>query len=161
MQLTLTQEQLQARIDQAVAAALGDREAQFSERENALAELEATARRKDTADFVEALVAEGRLLPADQPGLVACLAGDATVCFTEGDAATTEPAGAWLRGWLGRLPKQVEYAELGGGALPGDAGAPDPEAVARRAVAYQEEQHQHGVFVSTRDAVRHVTDNPA
>lgn len=100
-------------------------------REQALREAEQVARRAEIASFVSGLTEQGRVLPVDQRALVSLLmdvGGESSADFAaplaDGDAVPRTP-GAWLREFLGRLPKQVEYAELSSGSL----GAPSREQI--------------------------------
>lgn len=92
------------------------KDAEFAEREARIAKAEAKARKADITEFVEALVADGKVLPRDKDGLAEFMAGvssEAVVEFGEGDEAVKEPAGKWLRGFLKNLPEAVDYAERG------------------------------------------------
>jgi hypothetical protein len=111
----LTQEQQAAAAKlKADQEALARKTAEFAERENALKAAEAAARVKEIKEFVAALVTAGKVLPRDQDGLVAYMAGPdeaGVIEFGEGDAKKSEPADAWLRGFLEALPKQVDFKE--------------------------------------------------
>lgn len=69
----------------------------------------------DATAFAERLVAEGRVLPADRSALVRLLVASPAESVLEfadasGQAVMT-PTRDWLRGFLGRLPVQVDFAE--------------------------------------------------
>jgi len=90
------------------------KDAQFAEREKAIADKEKAAHRKELAEFVEKLVAAGKVLPRDRDGLVAFMANlnaDDVIEFGEGDAKQTPAVMAWLGKFLENLPKAVEYGE--------------------------------------------------
>ena len=86
------------------------------------------AARQVAVSFAEGQVTAGRVLPADQDGLVAVLAhldaapleeGEAeTISFGEGDAAKSLTPAAWLRDFIGRLPAQVDYGTRSGADTP-------------------------------------------
>lgn len=95
--------------------ALAAREARFAEREQALSTQAAATARAGCADFVEALVAAGKVLPRDKEPLVIYLtsSGDSTVIeFSEGEEKKTAKPSEWLRQFLERLPKQVDFSEV-------------------------------------------------
>lgn len=125
----------------------------------AFAEREAHARAAEDAAFLERLLAEGRLLPANAPlaaGLLARLdAGDA-VAFAEGRPAETQRDA--LRALLAAAPTVVTYGEVAGAggvfALPAGASG---EEIAAAAASFQEAQKARGNLVSTIEAVRAVT----
>ena len=100
--------------DQERDAAFAERERNLSAREQKIADQEKAARRKETADFVESLVKDGKVLPRDQAGLVAFMAGPnetGVIEFGEGADKQSVAADAWLRQFLNGLPKQVEFGE--------------------------------------------------
>lgn len=143
-------------------AAIAAREAEFAEREARIAAGETAARRAETVEFVERLVVEGRVLPIDRAALIEFIADAPTIEFAEGDETVTKPRGEWLRAWLARLPKQVEFAEVAGAtggeqrvefAAPSGYGV-DPAQLAlhRKAQAYLAEHPK----VSYTDAVNAV-----
>ena len=93
---------------------LNTQAAAFAEREKKLQAQEAQAKRAGVGAFVEGLVKDGRLLPRDQAPLVEFMAAvddEAVIEFADGDEQKKTPRGQWLREFLARLPKQVDYAE--------------------------------------------------
>lgn len=114
--------------------AFAAREAALAAREKALADREKELEAEDNAAFAEALVTEGRLLPASKGKLVSLLNGlgqaaDATVSFSEGEELS--PAAA-LKAILAEQPKVVSFGEAD---LPdGDSGTPASFAAAGNAV---------------------------
>lgn len=136
---------------------LAGEEAEMAARRAALARDELRAQ---AAAFLEPLVAEGRVLPADAAGLTMLLSwtdDTETAQFGEGEPATTR---AFIEGFLTRLPRQVEFRELAQAEDGGAAGLDrtDADAIAEAALAYQETQRGRGVHVHIADAVRHVTE---
>ncbi len=94
--------------------ALAAQQAEFAERETKVKAAEAAAQRKAVAEFVGELVKAGKVLPKDEAGLVAYMAGpneSGVIEFGEGDAKVSKPSGEWLREFLTGLPKQVDYSE--------------------------------------------------
>ena len=98
------------------------KETEFAEREARIQAGEATTRRAKEVEFVERLVSEGKLLPLDQAAFVEFLIDAPEIEFTEGSALVKKSRNEWLRSWLARLPKQVEFSEL-------SAASGDPTAV--------------------------------
>lgn len=98
---------------EAQAAALAAREAALAAREADLAAAETARRRREAADFAEAQVKSGRVLPRQQVGLIeALLAISATtVEFADGDRTVTTGTADWLRQFILDLPPQVDYRE--------------------------------------------------
>jgi len=94
--------------------------AEFAERDKALKASEAAQARAAIAGEIAALVGAGKILPVHRDGLIAFMAAlpaEGIVEFGEGDKKISKPAGAWLREFLAALPKQVEFREVGAGAL--------------------------------------------
>jgi len=160
----LTKEELERREAQLKA----DREqlererVEFSGRETKLkADQDAAARAKNLAacgTFVDALVQDGRVLPALRDGLVAFMAAlpsEGIVEFGEGEKSVKKPSLVWLHDYLKAQPKVVDFHERGsrGGAEIGN----DPNEIAKRAVEFQSSERKAGRAVSTADAVAHVT----
>ncbi len=111
--LTKEQEAAAAKL-KSDQADLARREAEFAERESAVKASEEKTRREGIAAFVTALVKAGKILPRDEAGLVAYMAGpDETgvIEFGEGDDKKSVAPDAFLRAFLDGLPKQVDYQE--------------------------------------------------
>ncbi|MCB6182320.1 phage protease [Leeia sp. TBRC 13508] len=125
-------------------------EAENQRLKDQLALVDRAARRASFGEFVDGLVKEGRLLPADKEGATGLL------CFAAGDAQQTADFGEakdateWFKSFLARVPKQVSYGEHDGaneqlGAGSADFAAPrgftvNPDAMNlhQRALEYQE-----------------------
>lgn len=104
---------------EAKQAELDAKDAQFAEREQKLKDKEAAAQRADIESFVADQVKVGRVLPAEQAGMVAFMASvgtDDVVEFAEGDATVSKPAAEWLRSFVAGLPARVEFSELARGS---------------------------------------------
>ena len=76
------------------------------------------------------------------------------VQFAEGE--TRDPNKFFLEEVLERLPQQVDYAERAKSAEE-EADAGDATQLAREAVAYQEEQRQAGLEITTSQAVAEIS----
>ena len=132
---------------------------EFAEREAKLKADEDARRRVDISDFVGNLVKAGQLLPKHQPGLVAFMASidDAgAIEFGEGDQKQSPKSAQWLRTWLGHLPKQVEYTELGKRGVASDTDA-SPVEISRLALKFMENEAKAGRDINIAQAVAHVT----
>lgn len=149
--------------DKARLAALEAENATLKAGQAAFAEAEANRKKKATHDdhlaFAEGLVKDGKLLPAHRDLTVAAMdhlaAPDTPLEFGEGDAK--KPLIESFKAYLAAQPKQVEFGEIAGGAgATGDADL-TPEAIAAKAVEFQEAEAQAGRTISATAAVAHVT----
>lgn len=164
----VTKEELAAREQKLKddQAALDKQRTEFAERDKTLkAEQAAAARAAALAThrtFIDGLVKEGKVLPAQVAGLVAFMAAlpsEGVVEFGEGDKAVKKPSVAWLQEYLKAQPKVVEFKEHGNrGAEPIDTSNPVKAAneIARRAAEFQESESKAGRAVSIDMAVQHV-----
>jgi len=120
---TMTEEELRAAAAQLEAdrAALTADQASFEEqqaatttREQAVAAREQAIAGQANADFVEGLIKDGKVLPAQKAGLIAMLnkmdAGQ-ELEFGEGDAAVKTTDSAFFREYLKAQPKLVDFQE--------------------------------------------------
>jgi hypothetical protein len=114
-------EALKARADKA--------ELQFAESEKSRADAEAKVRRDAVAEFADAQVKAGKLLPKDKAGLIEFatnLDAAAELNFGEGDAATKTTPLAWFKGFVAGGKQVVEFGEIatgdGGDVKPADPG---------------------------------------
>lgn len=149
---------------------IGQRNTELDEREKRLAERETQARRQDAADFAQALVKDGKLLPRHKAPIVELLMtlpADASLEFSEaeGQAPVKKAAGATLREFLSGLPRQVDFSEKSraevdnGGTAAADFAAPTGEKVdaGRLAIHNKALEHQRqNPKVGYLDAVRAV-----
>lgn len=147
----MTEEQIQQKINEGIAAALKTKDAEFaettkkketefSEREAALKKKEDTAlavaaevKRKAISDFCEGLKKAGKLTPAmDKLGMgvtefmnqIAFI--EATVEFGEGDKKAKQTLLEFVQSFLSALPKAIEFGEVAGRG--NDVGAGNAEA---------------------------------
>jgi hypothetical protein len=148
--ITPTKEELEARERK-----LASEEAAFAERQKA-------ARRGEIAIFVDGLVTAGRVSPGHKAGLAAFMekipdGDDGAVEFAEAGNTVKTEAGAWFRGFLGKLPKLVETREV---APHGNAAATidfaDAVSIDAAAAKYQADQAAIGRNVSAAEAVSFV-----
>lgn len=140
-------------------AALQTQAASFAEREARIAAAERAARVNEIAEFVGGLVTGGKVLPKDQAGLVAFMAGPneaGVIEFGEGESKKSQAPNEWLRAFLVGLPKQVEFSELSAGKG-GTPNLADPKEIAKRATEFQETESKAGRTISISEAVEHVT----
>lgn len=104
-----------AREEQArKAAEFAEREQNIADREQAIAERERKARRSEVAEFVEAQITAGHVLPRERDGMIefmGALNDDNAIEFGEGEAKTSIKPGAWFREFVARLPQAVDYSE--------------------------------------------------
>ncbi len=145
--------------------ALTSKAAAIQAREDALAAKERAAARRETVDFVESLVKEGRVLPVQAPGYVEALMacdGREPVEFSEGDKKVSKSPRAALMESLKATPKVIEFGE----SAPANKGAPDAlpddptEAgaeIAKRTIEFMESEQKLGRKVAHLDALAHVT----
>ncbi|WP_297572590.1 peptidase [uncultured Deefgea sp.] len=123
------------------------------------AKADASAKRKtEFGEYIAGLVKDGKVLPVDAAALTGVLchaAGDevGTAEFGEGDVANPT---AWLKSFLGRIPKQVNYGEHPDAGNPPSIDFADPQAIADAAVQYQAQQEKSGVSIKYEMAVAHI-----
>jgi hypothetical protein len=85
-------------------------------REAELVQREAQLRRKGIVDFMEPLVASGKVLPGDRAALETVLfsldlEASQPLEFAEGDTTVQKSPAEFIKGWLARLRPQVDYSE--------------------------------------------------
>lgn len=113
------------------------------------------ARRADAQAVVDKALVEGRLTPVMADGLVdfmSRLDADTAVSFGEGDGATTATPNAFMTAFLSRLPQQVSFGEVSKADHDTIDGL-TPQALAQKALSYQEEMRGKGITITTTDAV--------
>ena len=127
------------------------REQELARKEAAFHERERTA---DAAAFVADMLAEGRLTPAQSAGLaefMAKLDTEGVVEFAEGSGTKQLSPSDFMKDFLKKLPKQVDFGEH---SAPVDTPDElDPQEAASRVVAFQERQRAAGIVVTTTDAL--------
>ncbi len=111
-ELTSTKEELDKRQEE-----LEKREAKLTAREEAVQFQETTARKNKSAQLIDQLIDEGRILPRDREGLLALLErleGSGVIEFSEsgpeGKTISSDAAG-YLKDFITKLPVQVDFAE--------------------------------------------------
>lgn len=95
---------------------LKTREQELAEREKKIADADAKRKREEVASFVEGLVKEGKVLPAEKTQVVSLLVSlpdDKTISFAEGEATVEKNPADVLRGLLEKLPARVDFSERG------------------------------------------------
>ena len=135
-----------------------EREAELDRRERELARREAefaeSKRLAEAEVFVSSAVSEGRLTPAQSAGLadfMAKLSGEDAFEFAEGDEKKKTSPAAFMKDFLSRLPKQVDFSEASAPA--GGEEELDPEEAATRAVAFQGRRRAAGIVITTTEAL--------
>lgn len=100
------------------------------------------------------MLAEGRLTPAQSAGLaefMAKLDAEGVVEFAEGSGTKQLSPSDFMKDFLKKLPKQVDFGEH---SAPVDTPDElDPQEAASRVVAFQERQRAAGIVVTTTDAL--------
>lgn len=114
-------------------------------------------RRAEAENVVAETVRAGRLTPAQAEGLASFmtnLPADGTVSFAEnGQEKKVNPA-SYLKAFLARLPRQVNFTEQ---AAPDDSvDGLTPTEAAARTVSYRERLSRDGIVISTTDALEAV-----
>lgn len=137
----------------------GALEQRMTKLERDIAERERALRRREHVSFLEELVRGGQPLPAKVPLLIAIMerldaAPADAASFGEGETRTASQI--FREEVLAKLPKRVAFGELSAPDPDEDEELNGPRAVAREAIAFQEEQAAKGIVISTGDAVRHV-----
>lgn len=124
---------------------LDDRAAQIDAQEKAIEARARAARQATDAAFVERMIGEGRVLPAEKDGLVAFMGTladqDDAVAFGEGDKEVKQSASAFLQKFLAGLPVRVDFSERGNGGV---------EPLATDAVAFSEQIKAEQAEVRTK-----------
>ncbi|MDO5625018.1 MAG: hypothetical protein Q4G71_10040 [Pseudomonadota bacterium] len=152
----------QAKLEQD-RQALEQREAEFNERQRLVKEATDAARaieqQAEAAEFADALVRDGKLLPKNKAGIVALYQVaqgiEAPLAFGEGEDAQTSPAVDIVRNALSHLPKVFDFAEKSGDAVTG-VNRDDSAALAKAALEFQESEAKAGRTVSVSQAVAHI-----
>ena len=155
-------EENQVKLEEQLAAAqakIAEMERERAEFKEAQARLDqdkaALAREKIRAAMI-ALVAEGRILPADiepMTNFCASLAADDVLAFADGDNKPSTQA--FLLDWLKKQPKRIDFQEHSGEN--GDPAEPaSPSEVAQRITAYRERKQRDGITVTYDQALRDI-----
>lgn len=152
--------------EKARLAALEAENAKLKQDAANFAEAQATsaraARHADHLAFAEGLVKEGKLLPAQKDVAAATLDfmadQDQVVEFGEGDAK--KPLLQAFKEFMQALPKQVDFGEHAGGALP-TVDLTDPTALHQKAVEFMEAEAKAGRTINIAEAVASVASRMA
>ena len=137
---------------------MNEREAALERREQELlrreAEFAESKRLAEAETFVNSAVSEGRLTPAQSAGLadfMAKLDSEDVLEFAEGDGRKKTSPAAFMKDFISRLPKQVNFSEQS--APVGGDEELDPQEAATRAVAFQERRRAAGIVITTTEAL--------
>lgn len=135
-------------------------EAENQQLKTQLAQLQANRRQAEFSECLASLVQQGKVLPAEQPGLLAFMqsvaAGEAPLEFGEGQAKVSQPALEFFKDFLSHLPKRVEFGEVAGGKAD-KVDLADPRAIAEAAAELCQQLAQNGQDISFAEAVSRVT----
>lgn len=146
------------KMDEKLKADLDAATARATEAEKKLAEFAARDRTAAAKAKVDALVAAGKLLPAQAAGLAEFIASEpeaATFEFSAGTEKLNRPRNEFLFALLDSLPKQIELNRRTEGGDVVDRG--DAAAIEKAAKEYQKAEHAKGIEVPWHEAVNHVT----
>lgn len=135
--------------------ALKSKEASFSEKEEAVKATEAALLQKEISAELDTLVKAGKVTPAQKGQLAEFMAGLDTekdvLEFGEGDSKKSYSQREFMRQFLNKLPKAVDFNEHSGDD---DKEVPqNSNELAQRALEYQEEQRKKGRSVTITRAV--------
>lgn len=111
------------------APAPGPSPEELAERERQLNARKAELDRAEFGAFVDKLIGEGRVLPANKSFLVefmASLPASSTVEFSKGEARVAEPSLAAFQAYLSGQPKVVELGEFGRAPVDQEEGSQAP-----------------------------------
>lgn len=157
----MTPEQIAAKLAEITQreTALQTKETAFAERETQINSQQHAQREASNVSFIDALVTQGKFLPAMKTSIVAFMSQldeRGVVEFGEGDAKQSKAPLQLFQDYLAAQPKLVEFREVAraDGAEPLDI--EDAEAIAKAAVEFQESEQKSGRFVDTVAAVQHV-----
>lgn len=155
-----TEEKLSAREAQLAERekAIADREAELAQREKEVAEREEKEREEEAESFSETLVKAGKVLPRDKAPIAALLSTlkpDATLSFSDSDGKSkkTLPTAQWLKSFLERQPKQIEYGEVAPSSTKPPADSSNADALAKRAREIHDAETAAGRTISYAEAV--------
>lgn len=163
--MSLTPEDLQRAADEAAARTRTELQAQFSAQAAELERLQSERRAERIAAQITQWKAEGRLLPAEVPGMAEFMAaletgGGAEFSFSA--PGTAEPAkkspATWFAEFMGSRGVLVELGKrVGAGGTSTDVTPPtDYRDIAKAAQEFQAAEEKAGRVISIDDAVAHV-----
>lgn len=111
------------------------------------------ARAKERELFVDALITQGKLTPAQRQNAIDVI----QICdsvgmytFSEGEYSATKKAEELFTS----LPKVMTFGEMN---IRQSIDLTDPKAIAAKAIAFQESKAKEGIIISTSEAVAHIT----
>lgn len=135
----------------------GQKAADFAEKQADIAKRESTLMRKEIGMEIDALVAAGKVLPAQKAGLVEFMASldeaEQVIAFGEGDGAKKLSPRQFMRDFLGAMPKVVDFKEHSRDAGASSADELSGVELAEKITAYQETMSAKGITVSATEAV--------
>jgi hypothetical protein len=139
-------------------AALAERENKLKEKEQAQAQAEKAQVQQKATDFAEAMVKDGKVLPAQKAALIEVLvmSSQQPVSFSDGSQTVSKSAVDVIKEIIEQKP--VDFSEKSGGD-DGDQSAvdfADGASIAQAAAQYHAEQIQKGISITMTDAVNHI-----
>jgi hypothetical protein len=123
-------------------------DAELREREAVLIRREADLKKAEATNFVERIMAQGRIIPAQKKGLIefiSCLDDLTKVEFSEGSQTSVD----WLKAFLQEIPKQVEFGET---VIPQEKTLSTTE-IASKAQELVQDKKTKGIRMSYTEAV--------
>lgn len=129
----------------------------FAEKQADMVKREAAIARKEIGLEIDGLIAAGKVLPVQKPGLVEFMASlgetDQVVEFGEGDSAKKLSPREFMRGYLASMPKLVDFGEHSKDAGASNADDLTGVELAQKITEYQEAMSAKGISVSATEAV--------
>ncbi|WP_374355549.1 peptidase [Chitinimonas sp.] len=115
------------------------------------------AQAAEFGEFLGGLVKDGRVLPAEMPGLLAFMQAlpDDVLEFGEGDERVSQPQTTFIRSFLSNLPRRVEFGEVAGGRAAEVDNS--PQQIAAKAAALQTRLKSEGSDISFAEAVQRIS----
>ncbi|MCK9372584.1 MAG: phage protease [Sulfuricurvum sp.] len=144
---------LETKFAEASTAAFNEEEAR-KKLEAQLTDIRNETRGKEREAFIDSLISQGRIVPAQRQMAIDMVSIADTVgiyTFAEGDA----PATKMVEHFLSSLPKVITFGEMSDAA--GDDDLSDPKAIAAKAVEFKESEAAAGRTISISQAVSHIT----
>lgn len=144
--------------EQPVTIDFVEREAAMAAREAELAKREAKVAELEFSEYVNGLIADGKVYPREKPQILATLAKFSGITesleFAEGDETKSVSLLDSYKQSLENRPKVIEFAEIGQGVDPIDFN--DGDEIGTRATEYMNAQKALGKTVSPIEAVNFV-----
>ncbi|WP_333661019.1 hypothetical protein [Acinetobacter sp.] len=152
-----TKDQTIARLERELADAKQTGNADFSEQQTALKQREQQIAKREIGLQIDALIKDGKVLPANKAGLVEFMAslddGDHVIEFGEGDKAVKQSPRQFMTDFLANQPKVIEFGEVSGSDGGGGNTSLNPQELGKKAQAYHQKEAAAGNHISFSEAV--------